>query len=612
MTETVLKHFIKPQTRRCTGQRMPEKEGFPNNMWNYNYIIPSYLLLVVFLTYYLARPRLPVRMNTTFLYLLAVESLVMLFDILSSRADENFTEFSTGLLYTLNMVYFVLFLLRVYIYFRLTLDVMHMGGKLSMAEKLWNTLVFIVSEAVTLSSFLTGAVFSITKDGYQRGPLYNILYVCFFFYILLSVYLLIVHREQLSRFEYISALSVHLVLFIGNIVRILLPNYLIMNAFCILAIIIIYLSFENPDLYMEYRGGSFNTRGFRSTLNEIVGERPFRILAFALRNYNDARGIYGGTQMDKGIGMISHYLARKYPARTVYYLRNGCFAILGNENMDWDRMREGLTERFQEPWQASQVQLDLSVSFVQIGSDAQMDSADRLINDLYIALEKAGSLAGISSGLIDLDSVREIDRQVDIRRWLEKALEQEAVEIYLQPLTAGKDPRPVCAEALARIRNDEGELVLPGKFIPIAEQTGRIILLGEQVFEKTCEFIRDHDLDELGISWINVNLSPIQCMRRDLGERFSILEKYGVDAGKIHLEITEESMVDLTLLLNQIEILRKRGFFFVLDDYGSGYSNLTRVKRCPFINIKLDMELVWDYFRDRDVLCRGSSRRSSR
>ena len=61
-------------------------------------------------------------------------------------------------------------------------------------------------------------------------------------------------------------------------------------------------------------------------------------------------------------------------------------------------------------------------------------------------------------------------------------------------------------------------------------------------------------------------------------------------------------MIDLSMLQQQIITLKDNGFQFALDDYGSGYSNLTRVKHYPFINIKLDMEVVWDYFRDKDVL----------
>ena len=107
----------------------------------------------------------------------------------------------------------------------------------------------------------------------------------------------------------------------------------------------------------------------------------------------------------------------------------------------------------------------------------------------------------------------------------------------------------------------------------------------------------------MGLKWINVNLSPIQCMHSDLPRLFdAILQEYGVPAELIHLEITEESMVNYAKQERQIEALHRKGFQLALDDYGAGFSNLHQVKKISFSNIKLDMKIVWDYIRDRDSL----------
>ena len=572
-------------------------------MWNYHYVVPSVLVLIVFVIYYFIMPRLDIKMNHTFLWILAVECMVMLADIVSSRADEQYAAVPVWLLYVLNMLFFVLFELRAVLFFRFTADIL----RLDREKEAWKIrayeMVFYVSELITVSSFFTGAVFRITEDGYQRGPLYDILYVCFFFYIGISVVLLCIYHSRLTRFGLLSALAFHIVLFIGNIIRILMPQFLVMNTFCLMAIIIIYLSFEDPILYLESRGRVFNQAAFREILEETAGRRPYRILAFILKNYTDAREIYGGTQMDQGVILIGQYLRETYPAQSIFYLRGGRFVILGNVTMNWDQMREQIQERFLKSWKADDAELDLEAAFVQVGSASQMNTVDKIINNLYIALENAGEASDQEDKLIDLDGLLEIDRQVTVKRSLEKALEQGKVEIFLQPLVDTRTGKVTCAEALARIRDAEGKLILPGEFISVAEKCGKIGQVGEQVFEKTCKFISDFAPEEWGIEWINVNLSPLQCMRKDLGERFTrILREYHVNPERIHLEITEESMIDVSKPLKQIQTLQEDGFRFVLDDYGSGYSNLARVKRYPFTNIKLDMELVWDYFKERDVL----------
>jgi EAL domain-containing protein (putative c-di-GMP-specific phosphodiesterase class I) len=130
----------------------------------------------------------------------------------------------------------------------------------------------------------------------------------------------------------------------------------------------------------------------------------------------------------------------------------------------------------------------------------------------------------------------------------------------------------------------------------MAEKDGQISLLGEQVFRKVCHFIKDHDEEMHGVEWINVNVSPYQFLDNDMpGIYLGIINECGVPVSKVHFELTEESIVDYSLLKVQLSNMNEAGFKFVLDDYGSGYSNLIRLRSYSFDNIKIDMEIVWDY-----------------
>ena len=142
---------------------------------------------------------------------------------------------------------------------------------------------------------------------------------------------------------------------------------------------------------------------------------------------------------------------------------------------------------------------------------------------------------------------------MQIKKSVELALDQNSVELFLQPVVDSKTFKLVGAESLARIRDTNGQYIPPFLFIPVAEKNGRINLLGEQMFEKTCQFIKSTNIKAAGLSWINVNLSPIQILRRDLNERFaSILNNFEVSPEMLHLEITEESMIDFNLLQDEI------------------------------------------------------------
>ena len=563
-------------------------------MWNYSFVFPSMLILLTLLSFYFVRPRLPIRLYRTFLGLMALQLWVMVFDILSSRADENYAQYSTGLLYALNGGFFILFIARIFWFYRFTLGILNIT-KPSKIEGL-SAIPFYVTEAVCLSSFITGAVFSIGDKGYVKGPLYNILYVCFAFYLALSLGLLLSRARHLKRSVLAGGLAYNLVLVLGNVVRFLLPQYLVMDTFCTLAIIIIYLSFLNPDLYLSDRGPAFNMRGFRLALREIRQRPKYAVLGIMLQNYNNERSILGGDQMDVCIMLISQYLSKTFPRCLPFYLRSGRFALTCADAETCERTKAQIMERFHKPWQAKGTELYLNIAFASVDSSANLASVDRIVNNLVLALSSIRSTG-------ESMNIQEIDQQIDITRSLEHAVEGNRVEVFLQPVVRSDDHQLAGAEALARIRDANGQLISPALFIPIAERSGYINQLGEQVFEKTCAFADEENLKTLGLEWLNVNLSPIQCMQRDLSERFSrILSRYNASPEQLHLEITEQSMGDYVHLQQQLKALQERGFKFVLDDFGSGYSNLTRVKHYPFINIKIDMEVVWDYFHERDSL----------
>ena len=567
-------------------------------MYNYTLIIPSILVLFTLLAFFFMRRRLPIRMNRTFVTLLAVQLSVVTLDITSSLVDENYGLYPSWAIWAINLAYFMTFIFRIYLFYQFTLDVLSIDRIRPLARL--SQLPFWLSELVCLSSPWTGAVFSVGATGYQRGPFYDVLYLCFGFYLAVSFALLFMNRRKARRNVVMGGVAYNLVLVLGNVTRILLPKYLVMDTFCVVAILVIYLAFLNPDLYLSERGSVFNMRGFRLIMAELSQNQRYRMLAFVLQNYNRERTILGGEQMDQVIRQINHYLSHDFPKFMPFYLRGGRFVLVTTGGASLEDARQRISERFRHPWHIGTGDLGLSVDFAMLNSDANLGSADRIINNLVLALANPRRAGQSSDGAID---IQELDRQVDILYSLEQALEHDGVEIFLQPVADSRTGKIVAAEALARIRDKDGKIIPPGLFIPIAERSGYINRLGEQVFEKTCAFIQQHDIASAGLLWINVNLSPIQCMQRSLPERFNkILLQYQVPVSNIHLEITEQSMVDYSNLQQQIQGLQDSGFQFVLDDFGSGYSNLTRVKHYPFINIKIDMEVVWDYFRDRDGL----------
>ena len=121
-----------------------------------------------------------------------------------------------------------------------------------------------------------------------------------------------------------------------------------------------------------------------------------------------------------------------------------------------------------------------------------------------------------------------------------------------------------------------------------------MIPVGDAVLEQVFRFLAGHDLDALGLDYIEINLSVAQCMERSLPEKIrSLQEQYGVDPGRVNLEITETTFENVNeIMVENVNKLIGMGYSFALDDYGIGYSSIQRVNRIPLELIKIDKSML--------------------
>lgn len=405
-----------------------------------------------------------------------------------------------------------------------------------------------------------------------------------------------------TRF-YAALLVVNLALTIGGLLSQFSALY-ILNYLCLLVTLTMYFGAQNPELFLEKRTNTFNRQAFEAVMEENSSRR-YSLVSFAIHKYTEVRGLYGAHQVDACLGQIGTWLVRTFPELSVYYLRQGRFVLLSFGPIDEADITERLRARFVESWQVGEGELFFDIDCALMDSSACAGSVDNLISCIEIAHHQQEKMAVPPKEPVRVNGkyVDDLRREMAVKRALEYAVAHDTVEVYLQPIVGAQTQRIVGAEALARIHDKKLGLIPPAVFIPIAEKDGSIQALGKQMFRKVCAFMSEEKTRALDLDWVNVNLSPIQCMNPHLADEFiAIQRQYAVPASMIHLEITEESIINLNTLQNQIEKLRAAGFSFVLDDYGSGYSNLTLVRQIPFVNIKIDMSLVRDHFKKPDTL----------
>ncbi len=183
---------------------------------------------------------------------------------------------------------------------------------------------------------------------------------------------------------------------------------------------------------------------------------------------------------------------------------------------------------------------------------------------------------------------------------LRRALERREFTLHYQPkidLTSG---RPCGAEALLRWDHPERGRVAPVDFIPVLEETGLIVPVGEWVLRKACEDLKTWQQRGLPALPVAVNLSARQFRQHDLDERIrGIVEQSGVDPALVELEITESQLMhDPDHAVRVLERLGQAGLRIAIDDFGTGYSSLSYLTRFPLASLKIDRSFVADVLND--------------
>lgn len=233
---------------------------------------------------------------------------------------------------------------------------------------------------------------------------------------------------------------------------------------------------------------------------------------------------------------------------------------------------------------------------------ADGDDAETLLKNADIALLRAHAHGGNTFQFVTSDLSARAAEQSGLKNRLRKAIEQQEFTVHYQPVFDLASGRPEAVEALARWVHPELGVLLPHRFIPLAEESGLILPLGEWVLYAACAQNRAWQKAGLEPVRMGVNLSALQFQQPDLIETIGlVLKSTGLEARYLELEITESAaMADMD---NTVEVLRRLselGISIAIDDFGTGYSSLSYLKKFPIQHLKIDHSFVQDVPGDAD------------
>ena len=257
-----------------------------------------------------------------------------------------------------------------------------------------------------------------------------------------------------------------------------------------------------------------------------------------------------------------------------------------------DRIQSALTL----PFNLDGHPVSSSASIGIILNIAELETPEEILRDADIAMYRAKALGKARYAIFNSQMRDNAFTRSELERDLPNALERGEIKLHYQPILSLSNGKLTGFEALARWQHPTRGLIAPAEFIPIAEESGFIIPLGQWILREACRQILEWQIQFSATPpfTISVNLSAKQFVQPDLISQVTqALQETGLDARSLKLEITESVLMDDpgsgTALLEQ---LRSLGIGVEIDDFGTGYSSLSRLERLPINALKIDRSFV--------------------
>ena len=471
-------------------------------------------------------------------------------------------------------------------------------------NRIWQILLVVpyaIVCLVLLSNSINHKVFYFDENLiYQRGPFLYILYVVSGFYFLYGMIFLIYYKKVLSFDKFVALLCMYPLNLLAVLIQLFFQKLMVEMFMTTLTILMVTLIVQRAE----------------ETINPVLGERsyisyttdmkkafyiykPITTIFVKISNYPALLSILENDSCNallKKIASIlkSHNTEVSLPA-DLYYLENGLFALVTEE--DLPEQIKGTAKRIasvlNRKVQSNQLEISLEACVCILKCPENIDNYETLLafgKSFHTYLPHGN----VVNDVMEIDDQRMFRLQNEMGSIISTAITEKRFEMYYQPIYSVKENKFNSAEALIRLKDDNYGFISPELFITAAEKKGTILQIGDFVLEDVCRFLSDCNKKGLPIQYIEINLSMLQCIQNDLTDKIRFyLEKYDLKPEQINLEITETAANEAQEIVEEnIQKLTNQGISFSLDDYGTGYSNISRIMELPFRIIKLDKSLV--------------------
>ncbi|MDE6568835.1 MAG: EAL domain-containing protein [Lachnospiraceae bacterium] len=560
-------------------------------------------VVVLILIWYFSLRKRPLGLETVKLFLvtLGMNSFCILMDILSIVAI-CYRDRISGFLLALICKTYVLSLIWVG-YFELlysSADFMQVRAERKKRNRIYTVLVLMATFLIYLLPIHYYQKESIV---YTYGPSCIAAYVFALLFVMVTLYQVGIRGKKMNPKRRRAIVVWVIIWILAAVTQFLNARLLLVGFASVLGMVILFFELENPEANLDRETGAYNAHALGEYIKMLYDKQE--AFSAILLSWDDTMLVTNGNrviQADLTLQGIVRYVEKIQDVIIFKTLERELVLFTADELRMQEVFRD-VKDHIETVWQEKMGDgQNVPICYVMLPNSLMLRNVEELIRILRHFRASRGENSEENSILLDEMKIGQYMEREETDQLIRSAIEEDRIEVFYQPIYSTQQERFVSAEALVRIRDLDGSMISPGRFIPIAEKNGLISQIGEIVFRKVCDFIQSNQLrEQYGIKYLEVNLSVRQCENPQLADNYiRIMEQYALDPSCINLEITESASIRTrTNLLENMRKLMDYGVKFSLDDFGNGESNLNYIVDMPVSIVKFDRDMSQAYFANQ-------------
>lgn len=565
------------------------------------------LLLLCFLTLTFSLKQIfPNEKNRLYRVMLILTLVSTLFETLCCFIPITNGKIPVGICYLIQLIYLISYSSIFIAFYLYTLEVVQLELRTFFSKFTVRLSIALYIILILLTAFTHLIFYFESKSVFHRGPFYFMWFILALSLLLQS--LIILYRYE-KKHNYLFLFSVYFMLvttIISIVVQYFYPKLHISNLSITIFLFFLYFTLNASESYIDKHLNCYSNKAFIEQVHIFEKKQEtFSVVTLEVEEYGYIEQVLGIATLDAVTRKIQSFLIQTFGRQNIYALYGIGYALfVKQDQQEIDHVIHIIKEHFKTPYDIGIRQEVLTPMFCVVKDSSFALDGMQIIDEIGRSFNEMQKNEMNLITYADGRYLAKAQREQHVIHAIKQAMKKDTFEVYYQPIYDTSCSQIRSLEALLRLKDDKLGFIPPDEFIILAEKNGMIIDISSIAFRKVCAFIHDYNIKDLGIDYIEYNLSIVECDDNKLASNLlSIMKEYGVSPSQINFEITETAQAhNPTELMQNMNALIQAGSTFSMDDYGTGYSTTQYLISLPLHIVKIDKSILWPAMKDEKSL----------